>query len=124
MEQSNNSRREEIETKLEDAIVQNLDDASEMDAGQDREATYRVTIDLIKSRESMDSAEKAEAEKEKEAEASKKEKVWNHVIDICEIAIPVGAYLVVSALGFNLEKTGFLGGKTLQNALHSVRPKK
>lgn len=71
MEQSNNSRREEIETKLEDAIVQNLDDASEMDAGQDREATYRVTIDLIKSRESMDSAEKAEAEKEKEAEASK-----------------------------------------------------
>lgn len=118
------SRKEEIAKKLEDAIVKNLDDANEMDTGADREATYKVSMDLIKTRENMDSAEKAEAKEKQEAEAKKKESIWKHAIDICEIAVPVGAYLVVSAMGFNLEKTGFLGGKTLQNALRSIRPKK
>ena len=118
------SRKEEIAKKLEDAIVKNLDDANDMDTGADREATYKVGMDLIKTRESMDSAEKAEAKEKQEAEAKTKETMWRHVIDICEIAIPVGAYLVVSAMGFNLEKTGFLGGKTLQNAMRSIRPKK
>ena len=117
------SRKEEIAKKLEDAIVKNLDDANDMDTGADREATYKVGMDLIKTRESMDSAEKAEAKEKQEAEAKTKETMWRHVIDICEIAIPVGAYLVVSAMGFNLEKTGFLGGKTLQNAMRSIRPK-
>lgn len=118
------SRKEEIAKKLEDAIVKNLDDANDMETGQDREATYKVSMDLIKTRESMDSAEKAEAKEKQEAEAKAKETIWRHVIDICEIAMPVGAYFVVSAMGFNLEKTGYLGGKTLQNALRSIRPKK
>lgn len=118
------SRKEEIAKKLEDAIVKNLDDANDMDTGADREATYKVSMDLIKTRENMDSAEKSRSEERQEAEAKAKESKWRHVIDICEIAIPVGAYLVVSAMGFNLEKSGFLGGKTLQNALRSVRPKK
>lgn len=111
------SRKEEIAKKLEDAVVKNLDDANNMNAGADREATYKVSMELIKTRENMDSAEKAEAKE-------KQESVWRHVIDICEIAVPVGAYFIVSAMGFNLEKTGFLGGKTLQNALRSIRPKK
>lgn len=111
------SRKEEIAKKLEDAIVKNLDDANDMETGQDREATYKVSMDLIKTRESMDSKEKQEAE-------AKQESIWRHVIDICEIAIPVGAYFIVSAMGFNLEKTGYLGGKTLQNAIRSIRPKK
>lgn len=118
------NRKEEIAKKLEDAIIKNLDDANDMETGQDREATYKVSMDLIKTRESMDSAEKAEMKEKQEAEAKAKESVWRHVIDICEIAVPVGAYFIVSAMGFNLEKTGFLGGKTLQNALRSIRPKK
>lgn len=118
------NRKEEIAKKLEDAIIKNLDDANDMETGQDREATYKVSMDLIKTRESMDSAEKSEMKEKQEAEAKAKESVWRHVIDICEIAVPVGAYFIVSAMGFNLEKTGFLGGKTLQNALRSIRPKK
>lgn len=118
------SRKEEIAKKLEDAIVKNLDDANDMETGQDREATYKVSMDLIKTRESMDSAEKAEAKEKQEAEAKSKETMWKHVVDICEIAGPIAAYMLVSFMGFNLEKTGFLGGKTLQNALRSVRPKK
>lgn len=114
------SRKEEIAKKLEDAVVKNLDDANDMDPGADREATYKVSMELIKTRENMDSAEK----EKQEAETKAKESVWRHVIDICEIAVPVGAYFIVSAMGFNLEKTGFLGGKTLQNALRSIRPKK
>lgn len=118
------SRKEEIAKKLEDAVVKNLNDANGMNAGADREATYKVSMELIKTRESMDSAEKKEKAEAQEAEAKAKESVWRHVIDICEIAVPVGAYFIVSAMGFNLEKTGFLGGKTLQNALRSIRPKK
>lgn len=118
------SRKEEIAKKLEDAIIKNLDDANDMETGQDREATYKVSMDLIKTRESMDSAEKAEAKEKQETEAKAKESMWRRVIDICEIAVPVGAYFVVSAMGFNLEKTGYLGGKTLQNALRSIRPKR
>lgn len=118
------SRKEEIAKKLEDAIVQNLDDANDMSTGPDREATYKVSMELIKTRENMDSAEKAEAKEKQEAEAKSKESKWKRIIDICEIAVPVAAYFAVSAMGFNLEKTGFLGGKTLQNALRSVRPKK
>lgn len=118
------SRKEEIKEKLEDAVVKNLDDASNMDTGQDREATYKVAMELIKTRENMDSAERAEAKEKKEAEAKKKESWWKHTIDVCEIAVPVGAYLLVSVLGFNLEKNGFIGGKVLQNAMRSIRPKR
>lgn len=118
------SKKEEIKEKLEDAIIQNLDDASNMSVGQDREATYKVTMELIKTRENIDSSERAEAKEKKEAEAKEKESKWNRVIDIFEIGVPVVAYLAVSMLGFNLEKTGFLGGKVLQNAMKSVRPKK
>lgn len=118
------SRKEEIAKKLEDAVVKNLDDANDMVAGADREATYKVTMELIKTRESMDSAEKQEAEAKAAEAKEKKESVWRHVIDICEIVLPIGSYFIVSIMGFNLEKTGYIGGKVWQNASRAIRPKK
>lgn len=118
------SNKEAIKEKLEEAIIKNLDDANGMDVGQDREATYKTTIDLIKTRESMDESEKAEAEKEVKVEAEKKESKWKRVINVCEIVVPVGAYFVVSIMGLNQERTGFIGGKIALNAIKSVRPKK
>lgn len=118
------SKKEQIKEKLEEAVLKNLEDADEMNACQDREATYKIAMDLIKTREDMDKAEKAEAEKEVEAETEQKESVWKRAIDICEIAVPVGAYLLVSVLGLNQERTGFMGGKVLNNAIRSIRPKK
>ena len=120
----NYSNKETIKEKLEEAVLKNLEDADNMNACQDREATYKIAMELVKTRESMDESEKAAAEKEVKAEAERKESVWKRAIDICEIAVPVGAYLLVSVLGLNQERTGFMGGKVLNNAIRSIRPKK